>query len=321
MASKVKRALSVVGGLLVLAIGGVTTKFFVLSPKSRAPQDVHAPTTPEAIARGKYLATNVAVCLGCHSKLEESKPGHPMVEGMAGSGRDFGPEPGFPGRIRTANLTPDKQFGIGNWTDGEVLRAMREGIGKDGHALFPMMPYKNLGANLSDDDGLAIIAYLRSLPPIANDPGKTEINFPVSMFIRAAPAPLEKSAGAPPTDPMGRGKWLLGMGNCNLCHDSFDSKRQPLPGMHFAGGEPFSVPQGKVYAANITSDKATGIGAYSDEDLMRVFNEGIGKAGRPLLQMPWAFYKGMTDDDKKALILALRDTPPVNHPVPPPDIK
>lgn len=316
-----KRVLPAIGGLILLLVLVVVTKFFILSPKMRPPTDVKAPNTPEAIERGKYLANHVYVCLGCHSKLDDNVNGRPITAGMAGSGRDFGPDPLFPGRCRTHNLTPDKNVGIGNWTDGEVLRAMREGVGKDGHALFPMMPYTVYREQMSDADALAIIAYLRTLPPLANDPGKVEVIFPVSMFIRAEPKPVEKSPPPMPTDPLEHGKWLIAAASCNLCHDSIDAQHQKIPGKAFAGGAEFDTPKGRVFAANISSDKETGIGAYSDEDILKVINEGINKAGRPVLEMPWMLYKGMTDEDKKHMVLALRAAPPVKNLVPPPKFK
>jgi hypothetical protein len=202
---------------------------------------------------------------------------------------------------------------------------VREGVSKDGRALFPQMPYQTYGAALSDEDALAIVAYLRTLTPVKNDPGRTEINFPVSMFVRAAPAPLEASPppAPPPSDKLARGKWLLKVAMCNDCHDTVNERMEKVPGMDLAGGFKFPLPAGKghVVAPNITSDPATGVGAYSDEDLRRVFDEGTGKAGRPLYVMPWKHYGGMTDEDKDALIAALRQVPPVSHVVAASEIK
>ncbi len=309
--------------LILLVVIGVSVKFYGLSPKSRPAPDVKAPNTPEAIARGKYLVNNVAACVGCHSPVQEDKPGDRPVEGKLGSGRDFGPWEGAPFHLRAPNLTPDPDTGIGKYTDGEILRGIREGIGKDGHALFPMMPYPTYAKTLSDDDALAIIAYLRTLPPIKNDPGKTEVKFPVSMFIRGAPQPLTQSAPPPPTEKMARGKWLLEVCSCHDCHDSFDGKRQPIEGKALGGGAKFPLPNGKgtAIASNISSDKATGIGAYTDDDIRRVFTEGKGKSGRSLYTMPWSYYGGMTEEDREALIAALRAEPPVVNAVPPSDIK
>lgn len=316
----VKRTLLVLAALLVLGVLLVVTKFYVLSPEARAATDVKAPSTPEAIERGRYLAHHVAVCMGCHSQVEESKPGEPIAEGRTGSGRDFGEIPGFPGHIRAPNLTPDKQTGIGNFTDGELLRALREGIGRDGRVLFPMMPYRTYAKSLSDADALAIISYLRSLKPIKNQVAPISIDFPVSMFIRALPAPvIESPPPAPPaSDQLARGNWLLVVGNCHDCHDSFDNHREPIPGKELAGGAEFPIAgKGSLFVPNITSDKATGIGSYTDEDLMRVLSEGVGKSGRKLYGMPWPYYGGLVEEDKRALIAALRQVKPVSHVVPP----
>lgn len=323
-----KLALRVLAALVALVLAGVVllvVKFFALSPSLRPAPDVKAPSTPEAIARGKYLVDHVAGCLGCHSPVQDDKPGDLVVPGRAGAGRDFGVWEGAPFRLRSANLTPDKTHGIGGWTDGEVLRAMREGVSRDGRALFPQMPYLTYRETLSDDDALAIIGYLRTLAPIDNDPGKTVVNFPVSMFIRAAPRPLIQSPppAPPPGDKLARGRWLLKVASCNDCHDAVNQRMEKIPGMALAGGFKLPLADGKGYAIapNITSDKATGIGAYSDDDLRRVFNEGKGKAGRFLYVMPWSYYGGMTTEDKDALIAALREVPPVSNVVPPSVIK
>jgi hypothetical protein len=312
------------GLLLAIAVFALLVNFYVLHPKKREPLAVKAPSTPEAIERGRYLTHHVAGCVGCHSDVDVSKPGEPIIEGRTGAGRDFGEFEGFPARLRARNLTPDKETGIGAVSDGEMLRAMREGIGFDGRALFPMMPYQTYAKALSDEDALAIIAYLRTLPPIERDVGKTEIAFPVSMFIRAAPRPLEKPLAAPPaaSDVRARGEWLLSLCSCRDCHDGFNERREPIAGRELSGGAPFPIPgKGTVYAANITSDKATGIGSYSDEDLLRALTEGISKSGRLLYGMPFVYYRGMTEEDKRALLVALRKVKPVSNVVPPPTFK
>src|SRR5262249_44042542 len=155
--------------------------------------------------RGRYLVHHVAACIGCHSPVQDTVPGEPPVEAKLGAGRDFGEIPNYPVHIRARNLTPDRDTGVGGWTDGEIARAMREGVSKDGSPLFPQMPYKTYRETLSDGEVLDIIAYIRTLKPVNNDPGRTSVNFPISMFIRGAPAPLEASPPpAPsPSDKMG----------------------------------------------------------------------------------------------------------------------
>ncbi len=315
-----KKVVLVVAALVALLVLALLVKFYALSPRSRPAAELHAPSTPEAIARGKYLVDSVTGCLGCHSQIDETISGEPPVPGRLGSGRDFGVFPNFPGHVRAPNLTPDPETGIGSWSDGEVVRAMREGVSRDGRPLFPMMPYGAYGRALSDADALAIVGYLRTLPKIKNDAGRTQLNFPVSMFVRAAPAPLEKSPPPPPpeSDPLARGQWLLTMCSCHDCHDSVDGHRQPIDGKALAGDVPMPIPgKGTVFTANISSDPATGIGAYTDEDILRTLNEGKGKSGATLYAMPWRYYAGMTETDKRALVAALRKAPPVVNTVRP----
>jgi mono/diheme cytochrome c family protein len=304
--------------LLALAVTAAAVKFYALSPRSRPPPAVTAPSTPEAIARGKYLVDHVAGCLACHSPIDETRPGDFTVAGRLGAGRDFGHWEGAPFRVRAPNLTPDPETGIGRFTDGELLRGIREGIGRDGHVLVPLMPYQTYAKTLSDDDALAIIAYLRTLAPIAHDPGRTEVQFPVSMFLRALPAPVEASPPPAPAEKLARGRWLLDVASCHDCHDMVNERMEKLPGKALGGGMPLEA-GGKTYlASNISSDPATGIGAYSDEDLRRVLDEGKGKDGHLLYVMPWSVYSGMTQEDKDALIAALREQPPVVNAVPRP---
>lgn len=313
----------VLGSLIVLGVIALVVKFYILSPKSRPAPVVTAPTSPEAIERGRYLAHHVSGCIACHSPVRENEPGEPFVEAMIGAGRDFG-DIDEPARIRASNITPDKT-GLGDWTDGEIIRAMREGVSRDGRALFPQMPYGTFAKTLTDDDALAIVAYLKTLAPIAHDPGVTEVDFPVSMFIRALPEPLEQSPPPPPpaSDVVARGNWLLQASLCKECHDSVNSRHEKIAGKELAGGMKFVLPRGKGFAIapNITSDKATGVGAYSDEDLRRAIEEGKGKDGRNLYVMPWTYYRGLTKEDKAALIRALREARPVVNAVPPSQIK
>ena len=322
MKKLLRRAALVVASLLVLAVAAVVVRFYALAPVVRSATAVTAPSSPAAIARGQYLAEHVALCRSCHSPSDSRAPGQPVIAGREYSGRDFFEihDAGFPGRIRAPNLTSDPVTGIGRRTDGELLRAMREGIGHDGRALI-MMPWRNFAEALSDEDALAVIAFLRTLPPIANDPGRTELEFPISMFVRADPRPLASPAAPMPADPAERGRRLLTLGNCAGCHSTHDARHEPLPGHYLAGGDRFPLP-GIVtaYAPNLTSDAATGLGAYSDDDILRVIEQGRSRTGRALYFMPFTELRGMTDEDKHALVLALRSVPPVNHLVPPPEM-
>ena len=95
------------------------------------------------------------------------------------------------------NITPDPETGIGRWTDGEVARAIREGVSRDGRPLFPLMNYPAY-RDLTDSDVLSIVAYLRTRKPVRRDNGRTDLDFPVGMMIRTVPKPLDNApAGLP----------------------------------------------------------------------------------------------------------------------------
>ncbi len=311
----VKKLLLAVASLIALLILGVAGKFYVAAPASRPAEDLTAPTDEGTIAHGKYVAHHVYACLACHSELRDELPGEPAVDGRLGSGRVFLRDPYTPppGVIRASNLTPHN---LSDWSDGEIVRAMREGISKNGRNLFPAMPYAVYGKHMPKDDALAIIAYLRTLEPIAGDPLETEVPFPVSMFVRAVPQPVEiEPPPAPsPQDVDARGAYLLKVASCAECHATVDDKRQPLPGMDYAGGTMLPHGQQVLNAANITPH-ATGIEAYTDEELERAIFEGKARDGRDLYVMPWTWYGGMTPEDRTALVKAVRDIGPVEHKV------
>lgn len=322
-----KRIILGFSGLIALAALFAVVKFYVLCPKVGPVRDMHAPTSADAIKRGEYLARHVYGCMGCHSNAHTDLPGEPEMEDQLGVGRDFGDFPDiFPGRIRSRNLTSDKTVGIGAWTDGEVIRAMREGIARDGSSLFPIMPYPTYAKAMSDEDALAVVAYLRALPPSTNNPGRMQVDFPLSMFGRAIPKPLVTSAPPAPlaSDAKARGEWLLVACSCGDCHSTVNKRHEPLDGMYLAGGNEFPIPnKGKVYIANITSDAETGIGSWTDDDVFEAIRHGVSKkhVGRALYGMPWPAYGGMTDDNLHALVSALRRVPAVRNAVKADDLK
>ncbi len=139
-----------------------------------------------AVARGKYLVT-LGGCQDCHT------PGHffgkpDMARALGGSEVGFD-IPGL-GTFYGPNLTPDKDTGLGKWTDAQVMAALRTGVRPDGRVLAPIMPWRSL-AMLTDQDAAAVVAYLRSLPPVANTvpgpfgPGET----PTSFVMKILPPP------------------------------------------------------------------------------------------------------------------------------------
>jgi mono/diheme cytochrome c family protein len=314
-----KKLLGFAGIAALLLAASAVVNFYVLHPKARAAPDFRADASRETIERGRYLAQHVLACVTCHSPIDEERPGDFIVEGKLLSGREFPVVPEMlPGKLVAPNLTPDRDTGLGAWTDGEIARAIREGVSRDGRPLFPMMNYGQYRL-LTDEDTLAVVAYLRSVPPIRNELPRSSIDFPVSMFIRLAPAPLVGSPPPWPDEPLARGRLLLKVMGCVDCHTPM--KRGTLvEGMELAGGNEFRGPFGVVYSANITADPAAGIGAYTDEDLKRVFLEGRSKTGQALWVMPWSATMGLNGEDLEALIAALREVAPNPNLVPARDL-
>lgn len=314
-----KKLLIALAILVVLVVAGVPAYFYLAYPKMRPAPEMKAPATPEAIARGKYLAEAMTGCPACHSPLQD-RPGEFPREDLLYAGRAWPEDSGFPGTIVAPNITPDRETGIGEWTDGEIARAIREGVSRDGRPLFPFMNYPEY-RNLTDEDVLAIVAYLRAQKPIRRDVGRTRLDFPVGMMIRTVPRPLDGPPRGLPASGVERGRAMMKIMLCGECHTPRDDRGNPVPGKELAGGAPFAGSFGTVYAANITPHPSAGIGAYSDDDLRRVFREGKNRAGRDLWVMPWSVTRNLTDEDLEALIAALRDVTPNPNMVPAPQLK
>jgi mono/diheme cytochrome c family protein len=268
--------------------------------------------TPERLARGKYLAEGLNVCMDCHSPHDWTKHDEPILPGMEGAGGDFSILKGLPGHVVAPNLTPDPETGSANWSDDALARAIREGVGHDGRALFPMMPYENF-RYLSDEDIASIVVFLRSLPPVRNPLPATQLIFPVKYLIRSVPEPLESPVPPPVfSDQVNRGEYLVRVGGCADCHTPQDDHGQPLPGMYLAGGQIFDGPWGNVATANLTP-APSGIPYYDEALFLQTIRTGYVKT-RPLNQiMPWAYFRNLTDDDLKAIFAYLKTVKPVNH--------
>ena len=308
-----------IAAVVFAIVGGVGLWFYGLHPKTEDAPDVTADTSDAAIERGRYLANHVLGCAQCHSPIDGASPGERVIEAGRFSGRAFAPDDLSPGEIVAPNLTSDAQNGIGEWTDGELLRAIREGISRDGDVLFPMMPYA-VYRFLTQADALAVVAYLRTLGPSDNDPGKSDIDFPVSMLVRVVPRPVETEPLPMPEDPVERGTLLLSLMRCRMCHTPVAGSK-PARKSQYAGGQPFEGEFGTVYAANLTSDPDAGLGDWTDDELAAVFKTGRRRDGRLLWGMPWTAMQGLSDQDVTALIAALRHIPPNETAVPKPQLK
>lgn len=306
-------------GITCVAGAGFAYLYF-RKPDSRPPSDIKVRMDADRIARGKYIYT-LADCDGCHSPHDESKLYFPIIEARRGAGQEMH-EPDAPGRLIPSNITPDRETGIGDWTDGEKIRAIREGIGRDGRALFPMMPYQ-LYRYMSDEDVESLVAYINTLPPIRNPLPKTQINFPVSMLIKGSPAPVLKPVATPArTNPVVYGEYLVTVGVCEGCHTPFE-KGSFDASKRLAGGRRFSMPGFTVVSANITPDADTGIGNWTLDYFLERFrrHRNVPATMLPAVNkeqwtiMPWRNLAEMTDEDLTAMYAYLKSRPPISHKV------
>ncbi|MGA7513746.1 MAG: c-type cytochrome [Candidatus Sulfotelmatobacter sp.] len=304
------RGLLVLVVVLVVAISLTIGWRPFLGPRARVLTDRKFEVTPERLARGRYLANAVSGCIFCHSEHDWKAPGGPVIESKLGAGEVF-PLMGLPGTVVAPNLTPEPATGAGSWSDDQLARAIREGIGHDGRTLFPLMPYEHF-RGMSDEDVASVVVYLRSLPPVQNLLPKTEIAFPVNFLIRSVPQPVTEPVPASnSTDPVKRGEYLVQMAGCSDCHTP-QERGQPKPGLDFAGGFELQGPFGTVTSSNITPDPS-GI-SYYDENLF-VQAMRTGRVGARSLNpiMPWLMFRNMTDEDLKAVFAYLRTLKPVHH--------
>ncbi len=299
--------------LLLLALGITFTVGWrpLIGPRKRALTDRHFQATPQRLKRGEYLVEHVSLCYGCHTSFDAKGKDMPQLLEAKGAGQVLTDESGF--RVVAPNITPDPETGIGRWTDDELARAIREGIGRDGRTLFPMMPYQNF-RHMSDEDLASVIVYLRAQPAAHNQLPPTHVPFPVSRLINSVPQPVTTAVSAPdPADPVTYGKYLVtAVGDCGGCHTPRDNHGQPIAGMYLAGGNIFPESGHPVASANITPDPS-GISYYDDALFVQMMHTGSVKGRKLNVMMPtWAF-SGLTDQDLKAIYAYLRTIPPARH--------
>jgi len=302
--------LFVIGALAIIVVGTVM-------PLVPVPA-VIVPATPDLASRGAYLFYHVSACVTCHSTRDQTLMSGPVVPGTEGGGGDaFNESAGVPGTIYGRNLTPAALL---PWSDGEIARAITAGVGRHGNALFPLMPYQHY-ASATQKDVSALIAYLRSLKPIENVVPPRNLTFPMNLIVNlipkaAHPEPVQPVVGTPEY-----GAYLVNLGACLHCH-SIDHHGDIPPGMQFAGGRTFAIDGGTVRSSNLTSDKETGLGAWTKERFISAFAAFRQptatipvKPGEFNTPMPWSEYAGMTDTDLGAIFDYLHALPAVRNQV------
>ncbi len=288
-------------------------------------------TARQQALRGRYLATAVGDCTGCHSSGKN--PDDPMW--LAGYTTADAGQPFLIGPFKTyaANLTPDAETGIGKWSADELFNALRTGKDPEGHYLCPPMPWPTF-RNMTDDDLHALVAYLRSLKPVHNVVPVSEGPNPhpdghgdwASAYadlqpLPAYPAATESTPSAGTTaSQVQYGRYLVtAVGDCAGCHGG----TSPADPNWLAGfkegtpGQPFQIGPFKTYPANLTPDSETGLGDWSVQDIVNALRHGKDKEGQYLAPpMPWPTFREMSDSDLTAIAAYLKSLKPVHNVVP-----
>lgn len=220
--------------------------------------------TPERVARGERFGV---FCAGCHAE-----DGTPPMEGSDFLGRDAPPI----GTFYAPNLTPTH---LGDWTDGEIIRAIREGVHKDGRSLL-IMPSR-MFRNLSDEDVQGIVAFLRSQPPVEPDTPRARLNMLGAIMANIAPIfeaqpPITEPIVAPPPGPTAEYGGYLASYTCTMCH-----------GAELEGDEEFNAPG--LIGAGLT---------WSDAEFISFMRTGVKPDGVEVDgQMPWKELSRLFSDD------------------------
>jgi len=303
--------------IVLLIVAGLSYIIFAL-PDVGKPGNISVSLNPQRIARGEYLVNHVVLCVDCHSKRDWSKFAGPTIRGtLGGGGEIFDESVGFPGSVYVPNITP---YNIKDWTDGELFRAITCGVRKDGSAIFPLMPWPYY-SKMSREDVYSIIAYLHGLKPIATSYPKSILNFPLNIIVHTMPRKAVLGIVPSTADTLKYGAYMTQSAACMECHTQ-DNNGKLLPGMEFAGGKGFTVNGKVIHSANITPDRATGIGDWTSNVFVQKFKAYGDPAKAPAVSkrdfqtiMPWYDYSGMTDTDLKAIYVYLRTIKSVKNKV------
>ncbi|MEZ0207350.1 cytochrome c [Ideonella sp.] len=266
-----------------------------------------APPDQALIEQGRKLAV-AADCAACHTTPKGGAAfagGYPIASPL--------------GTIYASNITPSKAGGIGDYTLADFQRALRQGIRKDGAHLYPAMPYTSY-TQLSDADTNALYAYfMHGVAAVDQKAPETELPFPFnvrlsmaawnSMFLKDERFVPDASKSAE----VNRGAYLAGaLAHCSACHTPRNALMAEQIGKSFLAGG--SV--GPWFAPNITPDTASGIGGWTEAELVQYLKtgrvDGKAQAAGPMAEAIEHSLQHLPDEDLKAIAVYLRQAPAVH---------
>ena len=271
-----------------------------------------APAFAADATRGAMLFAVASGC-GCHT----------ATDGPVGAGGRELPTP-F-GTFFSPNITPDRQTGIGAWSDDEIIAAIRDGVTRHGSIEAPVMPYYQY-AGMADGDVRDLVAHLRTLPPVqrANQAARLRLPLPRLAYRawRWLFAPTVTRRATAPTDPLELGRYFVDhVALCGDCHTPRNRFGAPQPALYLAGTD--DGPDGKP-VPNITPDKETGLGKWAENHYVGLLRSGIlpdfdnvqglmaevidGIGGGP-------GFKDVPEAELRSIAKYLKTVPPVRHEV------
>jgi mono/diheme cytochrome c family protein len=259
-----------------------------------------APTAGASeVARGEYLA-RVGDCVACHT----ARGGAAFAGGL--------PIDTPFGTLYSPNITPDRDTGIGKWTEGDFWGAMHQGHSKDGSLLYPVFPFTNY-TKVTRADVNAIYAYIKSLKPVrrANEPNG--LRFPYSQReLLIGWRTLFFKEGEYQPDPKRDAEWnrgaylVQGLGHCDACHTSRNLLGATKQDEQFAGG---LIPIQDWYAPSLTSSREAGLGQWDIEDVVSLLRTGVSKRGivfGPMAAVVYDSLQYLNDTDVRAMAIYLK---------------
>jgi len=215
------------------------------------------------------------------------------------------------GTIPAPNITPDPETGIGKWSDEQIARALRDGVRPDDVRLHPIMPYPAYHG-MAESDVTALVAYLHRLRPVRNRVPERQLSGPIDD-----PGPLSRAPERPPSRGVALGRYLVeAVSGCRNCHTPA-GRAGPEPGMLLAGKQLAVAPGHTVLVANITPDRETGIGRWSEGEIARYLRTGRRPDGELAQSLMAALiissFSHFTPEEARAIAAYLKTVPAVRH--------
>jgi mono/diheme cytochrome c family protein len=256
----------------------------------------------DLVKRGDYLVNTIMTCGNCHTP--KGPPATVAGKDFSGGSQTWDEAP-F--KVKGTNITQDKETGIGAWSDADIKKLLRTGVRPNGVQIAEIMPTAFYGI-VTDNDMDAIVAYLRTLKPVANkvpDP-----IYKMQLPHHALPGSATPYTETMMSDPVKKGFYLVTIGHCMECHTPMGPRGREFADKLGTGGFEFLGPWGVSVSRNITQSKTKGIAEWTDAEIKQAITQGVDRNGNKLKPpMGFQYYVHMTAGDLDAVVAYLRTVP------------